>query len=98
MDRKESKKRRPRSEAPPSVENGENSDGSGEGNENLVSNFRMTLQSLDLQFTNICAEYQKVIKENSDLKRQIERLEGKRFTNKSQRQLIERLGKGGDGK
>ena len=47
---------------------------------NLISNFRMTLQNLDLQFTNICTEYSKVIRENVDLKRQVERLEGSWLT------------------
>ena len=43
---------------------------------NALLNFRSTLTSLDLQFTNICTELNRVNRENLDLKRQVERLEG----------------------
>jgi len=42
---------------------------------NALLNFRSTLTSLDLQFTNICTELNRVNRENLDLKRQVERLE-----------------------
>ena len=44
---------------------------------NALINFRSTLTSLDLQFTNICTELNRVNRENVDLKRQVERLEGR---------------------
>ncbi|CBY33496.1 unnamed protein product [Oikopleura dioica] len=42
--------------------------------ESLITGFRATLSKLDNQFSTIVTEYQKTMKENHDLKRQIEEL------------------------
>lgn len=72
MDRKDSKKARL------SRLDGDNIDSDGsspdETSVGLITGFRATLAKLDDQFSTIVAEYQKTMKENNDLKRQIEDL------------------------